>query len=134
VNLVSTVVVIDNVGYVLSDVANHKFRDSFWECFSKRLLIVLIVWRITIVRIFFMPNYILQFYCRKRSGYVAEIATEFIVLSSIWWLCCHFPCEWFFFGMNNMKYSVLTTRSLVTSLIVQGSTHALCFKLFDIFS
>jgi hypothetical protein len=29
VNLVSTVVFIDNVGYVLSDVGNHKFRDSF---------------------------------------------------------------------------------------------------------
>jgi len=106
----------------------------FESFFSKRLRIMLIVWRITIVRAFFMPNYILQFYCQKRSGYVAEIATEFIVLSSIWWFCCHFPCEWFFFWMNNMKYSVLTMRSLVTSLIVQGSTHALCFKLFDIFS
>jgi hypothetical protein len=39
-----------------------------------------------------------------------------------------------FFWMNNMKYSVLTMRSLVTSLIVRGSTHALCFKLFDFFS
>jgi hypothetical protein len=38
----------------------------------------------------------------------------------------------FFFWMNNMKYSVLTMRSLVTSLIVRGSTHTLCFKLFDI--
>jgi hypothetical protein len=39
----------------------------------------------------------------------------------------------FFFWMNNMKYSILTMRSLI-SLIVRGSTHALCFKMFDFVS